>query len=124
MDNNYFNSEYNNTGSYQEPNIEPPKKEIKNVKKGNGFGKKLLFSAYLGICFGLLTGLGFYAVWEATGLEVRGQDGSTTQSTIGTINNMNQDTSLSGINITDTSELIVVTSDVSDVVEEVMPAMV
>lgn len=98
------------TGSNTEP---------KKTKKHGGYFRKVMVSVSLGLFFGLFAGIGFYAVQQGTGMLKTGTDTAvvgevaaeaTTEST--------QSSVQSATNVT------YVESDVSDVVEKVMPAMV
>ena len=92
----------------------------KKMKKHGGYFRKALVSVSLGLFFGLFAGIGFYAVQQGTGmLKTTGSDSAvvdeitsqaTTEST--------QSTPQLATNVT------YVESDVSNVVEKVMPAMV
>ncbi|MBQ7955150.1 MAG: trypsin-like peptidase domain-containing protein [Lachnospiraceae bacterium] len=111
------------------PAPEPPKK-----KGGAGkYFRKLLASISFGLCFGLFAGLGLYAVNESTNLfsgfgesvdknEVK----QIVQEVIGKTsfagNTSGEEVSVSGIPLT--QNITAVTTDVSEVVGEVMPAMV
>lgn len=88
-------------------------------KKHGGYFRKALVSVSLGLFFGLFAGIGFYAVQQGTGMLKTGTDNAvvdeiaseaTTEST--------QSSTQLATNVT------YVESDVSDVVEKVMPAMV
>ena len=102
-----------NTGNIPQ---EPEKK-----KHSGGFGKKLLLCACLGLCFGLFSGLGLYAVQQATGLNFERPVQETDNVQGGTIPTPSP---VSDVKLTTTDGTRIVTSDVSDMVEEVMPAMV
>ncbi len=91
----------------------------KKTKKHGGYFRKALVSVSLGLFFGLFAGIGFYAVQQGTGMLKTGTDNAvvdeiaseaTTEST--------QSSTQLATNVT------YVESDVSDVVEKVMPAMV
>lgn len=93
--------------------------EPKKTKKHGGYFRKAMVSVSLGLFFGLFAGIGFYAVQQGTGMLKTGTDTAvvdeiaaeaTTEST--------QSSVQSATNVT------YVESDVSDVVEKVMPAMV
>ena len=93
--------------------------EPKKTKKHGGYFRKAMVSVSLGLFFGLFAGIGFYAVQQGTGMIKTGTDTAvvgevaaeaTTEST--------QSSVQSATNVT------YVESDVSDVVEKVMPAMV
>lgn len=106
-------------------------------KKG-GFFKKLLACVCLGLCFGLFTGLGIYTVCESTGIfnQMEASEYESIEEVVNeilkensskTVLNVNQDgndreVSSSGLNVTQT--LIPVNEDITQVVAEVMPAMV
>lgn len=100
------------TGSYQ--NIEPVAEKPKKEKK-SGFFKKALVSISLGVLFGAFAGLAFYGVWQATGM---------TQQTNGQETVIMGGETPAGSTLYNTNNITVVESDVSRVVEEVMPAMV
>lgn len=93
--------------------------EPKKTKKHGGYFRKAMASVSLGLFFGLFAGIGFYAVQQGTGMLKTDTDTAvvseiaaeaTTEST--------QSSVQSATNVT------YVESDVSDVVEKVMPAMV
>lgn len=106
-------------------------------KKKGGAGRyfrKLLASISFGLCFGLFAGLGLYAVSESTDLldnlsagVDKGEVQEIVQEVISDVVKA-QNTSkidnetVSGISLT--QDVTAVTTDVSEVVEEVMPAMV
>ena len=96
-------------------------------KKSGGFFKKALVSVCMGLFFGLFAGVGFYGVQYVTGSMIsQGEQNAPVISN--DVENQSEDLatdeSKSGIKLTDTTEVRVVSSDVSDVVDEVMPAMV
>lgn len=94
-------------------------------KKG-GFGHKLLLSISLGLFFGLFAGIGFYGVTQATGMLQKDDakvEASATANSVADVNSTAEKDSQSGIKLT-SSGVTVVESDVSDVVDAVMPAMV
>lgn len=91
-------------------------------KKGNGIFRKVMMSVSMGLLFGLFAGVGFFAVREGTAqlssnnsvaLETQAEAAGTQDNASG-----------SGIQLTNTNNVTVVDSDISSVVEEVMPAMV
>ncbi|MDE5892528.1 MAG: trypsin-like peptidase domain-containing protein [Acetatifactor sp.] len=117
------------TGTYQNYNVggapsggygshipsEPEK------KASGGFVKKLLLCACLGLCFGLFGGLGLYAVQQATGMSFEQpapENNSVQNDAMPTV------APISDVKLTTTEGTRIVTSDVSDMVEDVMPAMV
>jgi len=86
-------------------------------KKKGGF-RKVALSAGMGLAFGLFAGGGFYAVKLGSDqLAVKNED--TVISQEGVIPAMDHNSSLTNVN-----QITYVRDDVSDVVEEVMPAMV
>lgn len=97
------------------------KKEKKAKKPMTGF-RKVIFSAGLGLCFGLFAGAGFYAVKLGTDhfSQTEEQNPQNTQIQPPAINA----TLGNNVALTQTSQLTYVTNDASDVVEDVIPAMV
>lgn len=116
----YTTYETGNTGTFEQTiNSAAGEKHPKQGGKG-AFFKKVLLSVSLGLFFGLFAGLGFYAVQQ--GMEVTKQtDGEVAQTSTQMDAKENDQ---SGIQLANTKNLTVVSSDVSDVVKEVMPAMV
>ena len=102
------------------------RKEAPKAKSNvGGFFKKVLLSISLGLFFGMFAGIGFYAVQQGTGLlEQKGgadvveekprEDAVETSGTVGT----------EGMQLNSTNNVTVVQSNVVDVAEQVMPAMV
>ncbi len=128
---NNVNRDDQNTG-YSQPesathynsyNVEAPKpvyeNEVPKKKKGGFFKKAFAFSCG-GLCFGLFAGIGLYAVTQVTDLSLTTPASTATPtpqiSTVETVDNTIQKDNL--------VMKSVITSDVSDMVEEVMPAMV
>ena len=98
------------TGSNTEP---------KNPKKHGGYFRKTVVSVSLGLFFGLFAGIGFYAVQQGTGMLKTGTDTVVADEvTSEAATESSQSTPQLATNVT------YVESDVSDVVEKVMPAMV
>ena len=98
------------TGSNTEP---------KKTKKHGGYFRKAMVSVSLGLFFGLFAGIGFYAVQQGTGMLKTGTDTAVVgEVTSETATESSQSTPQLATNVT------YVESDVSDVVEKVMPAMV
>ena len=98
------------TGSNTEP---------KNPKKHGGYFRKAMVSVSLGLFFGLFAGIGFYAVQQGTGMLKTGTDTAVVDEvTSEAATESSQSTPQLATNVT------YVESDVSDVVEKVMPAMV
>lgn len=98
------------TGSNTEP---------KNSKKHGGYFRKAMVSVSLGLFFGLFAGIGFYAVQQGTGMLKTGTDTAVVGEVASeAATEGSQSTPQLATNVT------YVESDVSDVVEKVMPAMV
>lgn len=94
-------------------------KEPEKKKHTGGFGKKLLLCACLGLCFGLFGGLGLYAVQQVTDMYNPPREESSAQGVV-----QPTPAPVADVKLTTTDGTRVVSSDVSDMVEEVMPAMV
>ena len=126
--NNYGSGSYGN--SYSSNSGDDNKKSKKKEKKSSGFFHKAITCVALGLFFGLFAGVGFYGVQYVTGSIVQEEanepviSGNVENSAQNATDDMAAEESKSGIKITDTTEVRVVSSDVSDVVDEVMPAMV
>ncbi len=107
------------TGSYQniDSNDTKPKKE-----KKNGFFKKAIISISLGLLFGVFAGAGFYAVQYGVGMSEQTNGKGTVN--VGSDKLANAAEEDAGVKLTNTNNITVVESDISKVVEEVMPAMV
>lgn len=98
------------TGSNTEP---------KKTKKHGGYFRKAMVSVSLGLFFGLFAGIGFYAVQQGTGMIKTGTDTAVVGEVASeAATESSQSTPQLATNVT------YVESDVSDVVEKVMPAMV
>lgn len=98
------------TGSNTEP---------KNSKKHGGYFRKAMVSVSLGLFFGLFASIGFYAVQQGTGMLKTGTDTAVVGEVASeAATESSQSTPQLATNVT------YVESDVSDVVEKVMPAMV
>ena len=124
---NTTNSSYQSYGIYQTDPADSgfgagePKKEP-NKKKTGGYLRKAMLSMSLGLFFGLFAGIGFYAVMQTVDLTNNNEETVLSQNVEN--ENSNTEASQSGIKLADASEITVVSSDISEVVEEVMPAMV
>lgn len=107
------------------------KKQKKAKKPMTGVGK-VVFSAGLGLCFGLFAGAGFYGMKLGTDYfsETRNTGSQELQTQKPAVNGMLNGDDLINAMLGDNAgmfqnnRLTYVTSDVSDVVEDVMPAMV
>lgn len=93
--------------------------EPKKTKKQGGYFRKAMVSVSLGLFFGLFAGIGFYAVQQGTGMLKTGTDTAVVDEVASeAATESSQSTPQLATNVT------YVESDVSDVVEKVMPAMV
>ena len=123
-DTNYsgYDYTYRRAGSYREP--EP--------KEGLGTGKKILLSLIMGACFGFSAIFVFFLgnrVLEQQGISIlSGVTGEpVSESTLPQeipAEEAAPQVSASGIETTDTNRITAVVSDVTQVVEEVMPSVV
>ncbi|MCM1046517.1 MAG: trypsin-like peptidase domain-containing protein [Candidatus Gastranaerophilales bacterium] len=120
----YENDIYSNAGndSYKEVNEEP---QAEKEKHKGGVFRKMLLSISLGLLFGLFAGIGFYAVQQGTGMlqsdtQLPGDESFDIKQTLDA---ENVDDIVEN-RVINTGNLTVVSADISDVVEEVMPAMV
>lgn len=112
-----FNS---SNGSFQR------EKEHKN-KNGSGFGKKILIGVCCGLCFGIFAGLGFSAVTTAgdlikdkTGIGQSREASAEVQETT----QVQEESDESSVSLQGTQVVTTTVTDVSEVVKEVMPAVV
>lgn len=98
----------------------------KKQKKSGGLWRKALVACCCGLCFGLFGGLGFFAVnYMADAMEGKVTVYDSTPQINQVENKENIVPSVSGsIPVANTNQVTVVTSDYSQIVEEVMPAMV
>lgn len=94
----------------------------KSKPQKTGFGQKFLMSASLGLFFGLFAGIGFYGVTQATGMLDKADSSVEASAAAGT--GMVSTEDQSSIKLNGSQVITTVASDVSDVVDEVMPAMV
>lgn len=137
--NNYssYNGIYQTSSTTPEMRLNTQQVQGNEPKKKGGAGRyfrKLLASISFGLCFGLFTGLGIYAVSESTDLLENlngGMDKGEVKEIVQEVisdtvrvqsTSKNDEESVSGIPLT--QNVTAVTTDVSEVVEEVMPAMV
>ena len=134
-----YNNEVYSDATYRTVPVENGSgKETK--KKGGGF-RKFMLSISLGLCFGLFAGIGFYAVQLGTGQTL--QNSGTVQETTGQDNTKQENTKQENAEVPASSDGVVnpssdqvyvptnvsnvvyrTSSDVSEVVKRVMPAMV
>lgn len=93
--------------------------KTKQPKKQGGYFRKALVSVSLGLFFGLFAGIGFYAVQQGTGMLKTGTDSAVVDEIAP---EASTETTQSSPQLA--TNVTYVESDVSDVVEKVMPAMV
>lgn len=119
--NSYTNGVYSSSAPvYGEKKTTPPKKQGQG-----GFFRKAMLNVSLGLFFGLFAGIGFYAVGQTGALVSNDNNtGIVSEETYANGGSIAPQNSQSGISLTNTSNVTVVDSDISRVVEEVMPAMV
>ncbi|MCI9073292.1 MAG: PDZ domain-containing protein [Lachnospiraceae bacterium] len=115
-----YQSYQTGSGNGGDPNCGNNSPESGKKKRSGGFARKLLLCACLGLCFGLFGGLGFYAVQQTTGMDRAPQATENVQgnAVIPTA------TPGSDVKLTTAGDTRIVSSDVSDMVADVMPAMV
>ena len=121
----YENNNNEDPRSYNWENNHTMQQEPKKEKKSGGLFRKIMVAACCGLCFGLFAGLGIYAVEQVKEFGKVAQE-EVYQTSSGDENIVNNviPTDTEEIKATSTSQVTVVTSDYSDVVEQVMPAMV
>lgn len=112
--------------NYQWQNAQPPQEPEKKEKKSVGFLRKIMVAICCGLCFGLFAGVGLYAVEQVKNFgELAQEEIYQTQSSV------SKEVEISStaekeeeVQVTTTNQVSVITTDYSDVVERVMPAMV
>ena len=97
--------------------------EPKKTKKHGGYFRKAMVSVSLGLFFGLFAGIGFYAVQQGTGMLKTGTDTAVIDEIAAEATTESTQSSTQG-SVQSATNVTYVESDVSDVVEKVMPAMV
>ena len=97
--------------------------EPKKTKKHGGYFRKAMVSVSLGLFFGLFAGIGFYAVQQGTGMLKTGTDTAVVDEIAAEATTESTQSSTQG-SVQSATNVTYVESDVSDVVEKVMPAMV
>lgn len=100
----------------------PPRKEKerKEKKKSGGFFKKALVSISLGILFGLFAGAGFYAVQRVGDMLMPGE---AVEENSDVEDALSDNTVQAPISV-NTNSITLIETDVTNVAEKVMPAMV
>ena len=117
---NSYQQNYGGQNGNQEADAAGKGKE-KKQKNQNGFLRKALLSVSLGLFFGLFAGIGFYAVQQGLGIAEKTDSQTVTAGSDRLVTAQEND---NGIKTVNTNTVTVVESDISNVVEEVMPAMV
>jgi len=100
------------------------KKEKKAKKSGGGFFRKVLIAACCGLCFGLFAGAGLFVVDKIVDLTIIPKEEVYQTNGKDTVISKVEDKKNEKVEYISDKEVTVVTSDYSDVVERVMPAMV
>lgn len=127
----YENENYSDgtsrSNSYTTYRTEPVGDQIQEEqnapKKSRGVFKKILLSISLGLCFGLFAGLGFYAVWQGMGMPYFVKEESSTVVEDALAQSMVLDET-GDVAVSNMNTVTVVESDITGMVEEVMPSMV
>lgn len=123
---------YGAAGSFSGANgsFEGGTKSDRHHKNGSGFGKKIAIGICCGLCFGIFAGLGFQAVTTAADLlkdkveiSQTKEASATVEQTAEAIGSTDQNTE-NDIKAVGTQVVQTTVTDVSEVVKEVMPAVV
>lgn len=96
--------------------VQPEKKTKKQGRSGGGF-RKAMFSAGLGLCFGLFAGAGFYGIKIGAERFLKEEVSEVQSDAVDTQR-------IPAVDEADAMHVVYIHDDVSGVVEEVMPAMV
>lgn len=120
-----YNNQNEEPGSYNWETNNTNQQEPKKEKKSGGLFRKIMVAACCGLCFGLFAGLGLYAVEQVKEFSEISKE-EVYQTSTGNDSVLSNVTASDNeeIKVTSTNQVSVITSDYSDVVEEVMPAMV
>lgn len=136
---NNNNNDYSYSNNYYRQVTETPQQPQQSYsapapKKKRGFMQKLFAAIALGLTFGVCASLGFYSITEITGkdtiISTPGGDTDELQAQIDVlskkINSLSTSASVdnSGVVSTTTNNVVNTVTDVSAVVEKVMPSMV
>lgn len=110
---------HDSTGNFQRET------EHKN-KNGSGLGKKILIGICCGLCFGIFAGLGFSAVTTAGDLlkDKAGIGQSREASTVVEETTQTPEKAKDNVSVQGTQMVTTTVTDVSEVVKELMPAVV
>lgn len=120
----YENENYSGYSTYDTGNSAATNNHTEQNKKSGGYFKKVLLSVSLGLFFGMFAGVGFYAVQQGTGLLDKSGSTEVVNENVGSITENNSALAQGGMLLNNTSNVTVVQSNVVDVAEAVMPAMV
>ncbi len=124
--NNTYGNSSNNSGVYSDATfsavnsskVEPEK------KKSGGFFNKALLSVSLGLFFGMFAGIGFYAVQQGMDLLNPSANLELMEGNVEKFVETSGSVGQKGMQLSNTNNVTVVQSNVVEVAEEVMPAMV
>lgn len=123
----YENENYSGYSTYDtgnDPTTNSLNTPVVEKKKSGGYFKKALLSVSLGLFFGMFAGVGFYAVQQGTDLLDKAESTEVVNGNVGSITENNSALAQGGVLLNNTSNVTVVQSNVVDVAEAVMPAMV
>lgn len=122
-ENNYH---YESSDSFHDSNGNFQRETEHKNKNGSGFGKKILIGICCGLCFGIFAGLGFSAVTTAgnllkdkAGIDQSREAGTVVEETMQMSEKTKDNVSVQGTQVVTTT-----VTDVSEVVKELMPAVV
>ena len=124
--NSTYGNSSNNSGVYSDATfsavnsskVEPEK------KKSGGFFNKALLSVSLGLFFGMFAGIGFYAVQQGMDLLNPSANLELMEGNVEKFVETSGSVGQKGMQLSNTNNVTVVQSNVVEVAEEVMPAMV
>ena len=119
--------EQNQEKSIPETMTDPaPYQTPKKQGKAGSFFRKTIMVVSMGLCFGLFAGLGFYAVQKITGTTKANQESVIDTPVVATHALQDNKTQSDGDTMrpNSTNNITMVQSDISQMVEEVMPSMV
>ena len=118
--------QFPNMDAHVQP-ISQPEPDKNNARKGSGIFQKFILSISLGLFFGIFAGVGFFAAQQGMQLAEK-QPSSEKVKDVEVLNQLldkeDDGNYASSAQTLPVASTYVVSSDVSDVVEEVMPAMV
>lgn len=122
-ENNYH---YESSDSFHDSNGNFQRETEHKNKNGSGFGKKILIGICCGLCFGIFAGLGFSAVTTAGNLlkDKAGIDQSREAGTVVEETMQMSEKTKDNVSVQGTQMVTTTVTDVSEVVKELMPAVV